>query len=288
MNAIDLTTNFNKATSLHAAPDLFSKKRAKLSPSKKLAIDEVYDGFLKTTAVPAESKDTKAQYEDILKEHDMVAYISNITVGNATCAKKLRVGEVVTTAAGKFSKAVSIEHPVEVHEAKEEKVKETKEEEKPVVASTTPTEPAPAEEMTRTRRHEESSYAETQEVRNETPVVSAVDEASNRLLDNYLSSSAVNSNTSVEQKFNNLTKRLDEIASITEQTSTLQSKADHLLAQEQELDAKLNAAFEKSNDEYLSATQSLDEVTELVKATQDRIRQKQELLSRLNSQVKSN
>ena len=277
MNAIDLTTNFEKAASLHAASELFAKKRAKLGAGKKAAIDEIYNGFLKTVAVPVESKDPELVYKDILANHNMVTYFPNIPKGSATGAKKLRVGEVVTTAATKFSNAVSIEYPVEVRAPKEVVVKPVVEE-KPVVVQ-------PAEEMTRTRRHEETSYEEAP-VSHQEPVTPMVDEASSRRLDSYLSNGGVSAPTSIEdQKMDKLAKKLSEIAALNRKTTSLQSQANDLLAQEQAMDAKINEALRKADDDYFSATQSLDEVAEKISETQERIRRKQELLERLNSKV---
>jgi len=280
MNAIDLTTNFNKAASLHAASELFAKKRAKLGPGKAVTIGEIYDGFLKTVAVPVESKDPSAVYNDILNSHNMVTYFPNIQKGSATGAKKLRVGEVVTTAAKKFSEAVSIEYPVtvEVHAPKEVTKPIVKEE--TVVAK--PAEEKPVAEMTRTRRHEENNYVETP-VSHPEPVVPMVDEASSRRLDSYLSSGGVTSQSSIEdQKMDKLAKKLSEIAALNRKTTDLQSQANDLLAQEQAMDAKINAALRKADDDYISATQSLDEVAEKISETQERLRRKQELLERLN------
>ena len=275
MNAIDLTTNFQKAASLHAAADLFSKKRAKLGASKKAAIDEIYNGFLKTIAVPAESKDPVAVYKEILNSHGMTAYFPNIAKSNATGAKKLRVGEVVTNASTKFSSAVSVEYPVEVHVTKEVAPK-------PVVEATPVV--TPSEEMTRTRRHEENSYVETP-VSHPEPVTPVVDEASNRRLDSYLSNGTTSAPSIEDQKIDKLAKKLSEIAALNRKTTDLQSQANDLLAQEQAMDAKINEALRKADDDYFSATQSLDEVAEKISETQERIRRKQELLDRLNSKV---
>ena len=276
MNAIDLTTNFNKAASLHTASELFAKKRAKLGAGKKAAIDEIYNGFLKTVAVPVESKNPELVYKDILANHGMVAYFSNIDKGNATGAKKLRVGEVVTTAATKFSNAVSIEHPVEVHAPKEVVAKPAVEE-KPVVVQ-------PSEEMTRTRRHEETSYTEAPVSYQETQTP-MVDEANNRRLDSYLSNGGMAPASIEDQKIDKLAKKLSEIAALNRKTTDLQSQANDLLAQEQAMDAKINAALRKADDDYFSATQSLDEVAEKISETQERIRRKQELLDRLNGKI---
>ncbi len=280
MNAIDFTTNFSGATSLFSRTDLYSKKRAKLGANKKVAIDSLYDDFLETVKVPAVTIDPIEEYRKILSNHGMVVFSHDITKAGATGAKKLRVGEVVTTASVKFSDGISIKRPTPPPTIVERK------EEVPVSVPTI-SEPTVREEMTRTRRHEETPvYQETQESYHEPVVTPVVDEVSNRRLDSYLANN-LDHNTSVDdQRFDKLAKKLSEIDALNRKASDLQDQEETLLAQEKAMDAQINEALRKADDDYFSATQSLDEVAKRINETQERMRRKQELINRLSQQNK--
>jgi len=273
MSAIELTTNFNSATSLYAAKDLYAKKRAKLGSNKRASIDNLYDEFLKSAKTVAVSNPTPEvvvnpmeAYNNILANHHMVAYVADIKAARATGAKKLRVGDIVRTASIKFSQAISVERPVEA-----KPVVEIKEEESPIVE----------EPMTRLRRHEDVEYSAP--VSRPVPTNSIADEVNNRRLDSYLSNSLDRNTTSEEQKFDKLAKKLSEIDELNKKANDLQSQEESLLAQEKAMDDQINEALRKADDDYFSATQSLDEVAERINQTQERMRRKQELIDRLSS-----
>ena len=115
-------------------------------------------------------------------------------------------------------------------------------------------------------------------------VSQVADDVNNRRLDSYLSSS-LDRNATEEQKFDKLAKKLSEIDELNRKANDLQSKEETLLAQEKAMDDQINEALRKADDDYFSATQSLDEVAEKISETQERIRRKQELLDRLSGKV---
>ena len=251
MNAIELTTNFNNATSLYVAKDLYAKKRAKLGSNKRSSLDSIYDEFLANNAVtevaaPVEEENPMDAYQSILDEHKMVSYVADIKNARATGAKKLRVGDIVRTASIKFSDAISVNRPQEVKlEIKEEP---------PVVEE----EVKPSEEpMTRLRRHEDVDLSAIKPV----PTVQIADDVTNRRLDSYLSNSL----------------------ELNRKANDLQSQEESLLAQEKAMDDQINEALKKADDDYFEATQSLDEVAERINQTQERMRRKKELIDRLSS-----
>ena len=271
MSAIELTTNFNSATSLYVAKDLYAKKRAKLGSNKRASLDLLYDEFLANNEVEEPEKvevNPMDAYQDILNKHNLVAYVADIKESRATGAKKLRVGDIVRTASIKFSDAISVKRPVVVPpvEIKEEPI----EEEVKVVE----------EPMTRIRRHEDTDYQSP--VAKTIPTIQVADEVNNRRLDSYLSNS-LDRSSSEEQKFDKLAKKLSEIDEINRKANDLQSKEESLLAQEKAMDAQINEALRKADDDFYSATQSLDEVAERINQTQERMRRKQELIDRLSS-----
>ena len=275
MNAIELTTNFNNATSLYVAKDLYAKKRAKLGSNKRSSLDSIYDEFLANNAVtevaaPVEEENPMDAYQSILDEHKMVSYVADIKNARATGAKKLRVGDIVRTASIKFSDAISVNRPQEVKlEIKEEP---------PVVEE----EVKPSEEpMTRLRRHEDVDLSAIKPV----PTVQIADDVTNRRLDSYLSNSLEHSTVSEseDQKFDKLAKKLSEIDELNRKANDLQSQEESLLAQEKAMDDQINEALKKADDDYFEATQSLDEVAERINQTQERMRRKKELIDRLSS-----
>lgn len=275
MNAIELTTNFNNATSLYVAKDLYAKKRAKLGSNKRASLDSIYDEFLANNAVaevaaPVEEENPMDAYQSILDEHQMVSYVADIKNARATGAKKLRVGDIVRTASIKFSDAISVNRPQEVKlEIKEEP---------PVVEE----EVKPSEEpMTRLRRHEDVDLSAIKPV----PTVQIADDVTNRRLDSYLSNSLEHSTVSEseDQKFDKLAKKLSEIDELNRKANDLQSQEESLLAQEKAMDDQINEALKKADDDYFEATQSLDEVAERINQTQERMRRKKELIDRLSS-----
>ena len=275
MNAIELTTNFNNATSLYVAKDLYAKKRAKLGSNKRASLDSIYDEFLANNAVaevaaPVEEENPMDAYQSILDEHQMVSYVADIKNARATGAKKLRVGDIVRTASIKFSDAISVNRPQEVKlEIKEEP---------PVVEE----EVKPSEEpMTRLRRHEDVDLSAIKPI----PTVQIADDVTNRRLDSYLSNSLEHSTVSEseDQKFDKLAKKLSEIDELNRKANDLQSQEESLLAQEKAMDDQINEALKKADDDYFEATQSLDEVAERINQTQERMRRKKELIDRLSS-----
>ena len=269
MDAIELRPNFSVGTSRFASADLYADRRAKLGKNKFTAIKGIYDKFLSTvpTAVKEVVKDV---YESVTSKHGVTVYENYLTSGQATGAKKLRVGEVVATAASNFSKAAAVEKPVEKTSI-------------PLVKEETPVTP-PHEEpkevtLSRTRLHEE-----TMPVYSEASVRDVADNISSQRLDSYLAN-GLDSNVAKEQTFDALAQKLSEIKAIQEKTSDLEAKQSELLAEEEEMDRELARAFEDADKDFLSATQSLDKVIADINDTKGRIDEKRRMLAQLN-QVK--
>lgn len=265
MDAIEIRPNFSVSKSLFSPQDLYSNKRAKLGSNKFNAINGIYDKFLATLSKPEVSSEDA--YREVESKHGVTVFFHDIKEALAQGAKKLRVGEVVTTAAEKFSNTVAKARPVEV--VSKPVVQEAP---KPVVS-----EPIREEiPMSRTRLHEDAMpiYSEP------TPRVTA-DDISSRRLDSYLAN-GLDSSSSQEQSIDKLAAKISEINAIKEKTSDLEAKQNELLAEEEAMDRELARAFEDADKDLLSATQSLDKIIESINDTKGRLDEKRRMLERLN------
>ena len=223
MDAIELRPNFNSATSRYSSPELYANKRARLGGAKFNSLSAMYDKFLASNkkeevAAPVVAVDnSKNVYQEVLDKHGLSVYKSYIKEGEATGAKKLRVGGIVTTASKKFSDAVAVDAPEPIVVKAPAPAKET------VVAPVVTEPPKPEETFSRTRLHED-----TMPVYSEPTPREVADEISNRRLDNYLSGMDPNANEN--QSIDKLAAKISEINAIKEKTSDLQAKQEELLA----------------------------------------------------------
>jgi hypothetical protein len=227
----------------------------------------MYDKFLSSlTVIPVNKDDV---YQDVLKKHGLTVYESYIKKGDATGAKKLRVGEIVTVASNNFGKAVAVPAPAPV--VTKPVVPEIKETPKPVINE------VPREEVTlsRTRLHED-----TMPIYNEPTPREVVDDINSRRLDSYLS--GMDTTVSEDQSIDKLAAKISEINKIKEKTSDLEAQQNELLAEEEQMDRELAKAFEDADKDLLSATQSLDKIIESINDTKGRLDEKRRMLERLN------
>ena len=266
MDAIELRPNFNSATSRYCAADLYANKRARLGSIKFNSIGTMYDKFLASLNKPAEVNKEDA-YQEVLNKHGMTVYESYIKKSEATGAKKLRVGEIVTIASKNFSDAVAVEAPKPVVVTPVVEVKETP---KPVVR------PEPREEVTlsRTRLHD------TMPIYQEPTPREVADDINNRRLDSYLS--GIDTSATEDQSIDKLAAKISEINKIKEKTSDLEAQQNELLAEEEQMDRELAKAFEDADKDLLSATQSLDKIIESINDTKGRLDEKRRMLEKLN------
>ena len=152
MDAIELRPNFNSATSRYSSPELYANKRARLGGTKFNSLNTMYDKFLtslkKEEAKPVVVEAPRDPYQEVLEKHGLSVYKSYIKESEATGAKKLRVGGIVTTASKKFSDAVAVDAPQPVVVRTPAPVKEP-------VAPVIHEEPKPVETFSRTKLHED-------------------------------------------------------------------------------------------------------------------------------------
>ena len=262
MDAIELRPNFGAASSLFSPQDLFANKRAKLGEKKYGAIGRIYTNFLSTVTTTPKEEETSTKsdaYQEVQEKHGLTVFAEGIKSCLAEGAKKLRVGGIVRTAAIKFSDAVSVSRPVEV-------VKEEPKKAEPVT-------PVEEPSMSRTRLHED-----TMPIYNEQPQTAS--DLSSRRLDSYLSKGIAPTNN--DQSLETLAAKLDEINAIKAKASSLEAEQSELLAEEEEIDRKLNQAFDNADKDLLSATQSLEKIVASINETQGRLTEKRRMLEQLN------
>ena len=266
MDAIELRPNFNSATSRYSAADLYANKRARLGSIKFNSVGNVYNKYLSSLSTPTVVNKDDA-YQDVLNKHGMTVYKTYIKKSEATGAKKLRVGEIVTVAADNFGNAVAVEAPKPVVVTPVVEVKETP---SPVVR------PEPREEVTlsRTRLHD------TMPIYQEPTPREVADDINSRRLDSYLSGMDTSANE--DQSIDKLAAKISEINKIKEKTSDLEAQQNELLAEEEQMDRELAKAFEDADKDLLSATQSLDKIIESINDTKGRLDEKRRMLERLN------
>lgn len=271
MDAIELRPNFNSATSRYSSPELYANKRARLGGIKFNSLSAIYDKYLasnKKEEVAPVVEPTTDVYKEVLDKHGLSVFKHYIKESEATGAKKLRVGGIVTTASKKFSDAVAVDAPEPI-------VVKTPAPAKEVAAPVVET-PKVEETFSRTKLHED-----TMPIYSEPTPREVADEISNRRLDNYLSGMDTNANTE-DQSIDKLAAKISEINAIKEKTSDLQAKQDELLAEEEAMDRELAKAFEDADKDLLSATQSLDKIIESINDTKGRLDEKRRMLERLN------